>query len=300
MINDKRRMESRITSGEIRRWALIIVHWALLPVLFLVGCGWSEPASSTGVLPDTDALTDWTLSGEEVFDSENIYDLVNGQADAFFAYGFEQVTVRNYENEGGTMLSVEVWQLATPADAYGLFTTSVSGEPISIGNDGDIDPGRRLAFWQDRYYVHIRARQEVPDADLRGFSEAASAALPSGGARPALMNRFPTEGLSGRGAIFFHQEISIQNEVWLGSENLLGLNYETDGILGQYDVGGTTAWLLLVEYPNAEQASTGLAALENSQISDLVTADRRDNLLGAVFGEVNEAAANTLLTKVLQ
>lgn len=43
----------------------------------------------------------------------------------------------------------------------------------------------------------------------------------------------------------------------------------------------------------------GLAALEGDQVSGLVTAAARDNLLGAVFGEMDEAAADALLAEAL-
>ena len=280
----------------------------LLLALLLAGCG-GKPASLADVFPGADAFPDWTPAGAvEVFDRENIFDLVDGQADAFFAYGFEQVAVRRYENAEGTVLRVEVWQLATPADAYGLFTTSIAGMPVAIGpstssghrNGGDADPGRRLAFWQDRYTVQVRARQELPDADLRAFAEAVSAALPAGGERPALVDRLPPDGLVERSAIFFHEEISIQNELWLGGENLLGLGPETDGVLARYEVGGAAAQLLLVQYPPAEAASAGLEALEGEQVDGLVTADACDNLLGAVLGEVDEVAATTLLAEALR
>jgi hypothetical protein len=274
------------------------LHFLLLALL-LTGCG-GKPASLTKVFPGADTLPAWTPIGEvEIFDRENIYDLVNGQAEAFFAYGFEQVVVRSYDNVEGTVLSIEVWQLAAPADAYGLFTASIAGTPVAIGNDGDIDPGRRLAFWQDRYYVHIRARQELPDADLRGFAETVSAALPFGGERPALMGRLPPDGLVERSAIFFHEEISIQNELWLGGENVLGLGPETAGVLARYDVDGAVARLLLVQYPDAEAASAGLDALDTALVSGLVDAGARDNLLGAIFGEMDEAAAGALLAGVL-
>ena len=270
--------------------------WLLVFVLLLAGCA-GESASLADVFPDADTVQHWTPSDVEIFDRENIYDLVNGQAEAFFVYGFEQVAVRNYENADGAILSVEVWQLATPADAYGLFSSGISGEPIAIGNEGDADPGRRLAFWQDRYYVHVRARQELPDASLRAFAGAVSMALPVGGERPTLVDQLPPDGLVERSDIFFHEELSIQNQVWLGGENLLGLSPETDAILARYAVGGAVARLLLVQYPDAEAASAGLAALEDSQINGLVTADVRDNLLGAVFGEVDAVMADKLLSE---
>ncbi len=43
----------------------------------------------------------------------------------------------------------------------------------------------------------------------------------------------------------------------------------------------------------------GLAALEGDQVSGLVAADVRGNLLGAVFGEIDEAAADALLAEAL-
>ncbi len=271
----------------------------ILLVLLLAGCG-KKPASLADVFPGADAFPAWTPAGDvEVFDRENIFDLVDGQAEAFFAYGFEQVAVRRYENAEGAVLHIEVWQLATPVNAYGLFTASIAGEPADIGNDGDADPGRRLAFWQDRYTVHVRARQELPDADLWAFAQAVSAALPAGGERPALVGRLPPDGLVERSGIFFHEEISIQSELWLGGENLLGLGPDTDGVLARYEAGGAVARLLLVQYADAEAASAGLAVLEGGEVGGLVTADARDNLLGAVFGEVDEAAAGTLLAQAL-
>lgn len=85
----------------------------------------------------------------------------------------------------------------------------------------------------------------------------------------------------------------------MGGESLLGLGTETAGVLARYVAGGAGARLLLVQCPNAEVASAGLGALEGGEISGLVIADARDNLLGAVFGDVNEAAAGTLLAEAL-
>ena len=279
------------------KWCCLLIGW------LLVACRQDEPTafSQPSAFPDADAFPGWTTGGEiETFGQDNIYDLVDGQADAFFAYGFEQVMVQDYENTDGTVLSIEIWQLATPPDAYGLFTTTISGEPVVIGNEGDADPGRRLIFWQDRFYVHLRARQEVPDTDLWSLAAAVSAALPSGGQRPALVDRLPAEGLVERSAIFFREEISIQNEIWLGGENLLGLSPETEGVLARYDVGSTLARLLLVDYPDAEMAAAGHAALRDGQIGDVVASGTSNTLLGAVFGEVDRAEADALLIKALQ
>jgi len=272
--------------------------WILL-VLLLAACA-SSPSPPVDVLPASGAVPDWSLAGEaQVFDPETLFDLVDGQAECFFAYNFQQVTVQDYQNTTGDLLSIELWQMATPADAYGLFTASIAGVPATVGNDGDTDPGRRLAFWQDRFYVHVRARQEVPDADLTAFGQAVAAALPPGGERPALVEHLPPAGLVERSPIYFHQEISIQSELWLGGVNLLGLSPETEGVLARYDVDGAEASLLLIRYPDAEAAAAALAALQDGQVDGVATADVRDRLLGAVIGEVEAEVAGQLLATAL-
>jgi hypothetical protein len=255
----------------------------------------------TNAFPDADAVPGWTLDGDlEVFDSETIFGLVDGQADFFFVYGFEQVAAQSYKNAEEIVLDIHIWQVRTQKDAYGLFTASVAGEPADIGNEGDTDPGRRLVFWQDRYVVQLFSRKDIPDADLRAFAEAVSAALPTGGERPALVDRLPAEGMIPRSTIFFHEELSIQNEVWLGGENILGLSPDTDGVLARYEFDGGTARLLLIAYPDTGAASTGLAALLGSEIEGLVAAEARGDLLGAAFGEMDEATASALLEEALK
>lgn len=286
----------RLAQAEVAgTWLLVCLF-----VVLLAGCG-GPPAGLAEMFPEAETLAGWTVTGEvEVFDHENIFSLVNGQSDAFFAYGFEQAAVRNYEDAAGTTLRITIWQLATPADAFGLFSTDARDTAVDIGNEGHIEPGQRLVFWQARYYVDLFAYPPLSDAQaLPAFARATSANLPSGGERPALVDRLPVDGLHGRNAVFFHEEISIQDRLWLGGENTLGLGPETNGVLARYDVDGAEAQLLLVQYPSAEAASAGLVALQNANIDSLAASDVRNDLLGAVLGEIDESAAESLLSDAL-
>jgi hypothetical protein len=252
-------------------------------------------------LPGDGAIAGWAPTGEaRQFDAENLYDLVDGQADAFFAYAFEQVATRDYGDAGGRALRVEIWQLETPASAYGLFTTHRAGTPVPYGNEGDADPGRRLDFWQDRYMVRLLALQELPDAELHAFAGLVAGALPAGGEPPPLLDRLPQDGLRERDTILFYEEISIQNYLWLGGENVLGLGPGTHGLLARYDVDDGAAMLLLVQYPDARTAATGRDALLAGEVDNLVLAETHQRLLGAVFGMVDVAQARTLLADTLQ
>lgn len=269
------------------------LFWLLIALL-LMGCGGEEVLVEA--LPGKGVLAGWIPAGEvQLFDSENLFDLVNGQADSFFAYAFERAAVQTYGDGSGASLRVEVWQLETPADAYGLFTTYRAGEPVAIGNDGDSDPERRLDFWQNRYFVRLFALSPLADEVLQTFARTVAGALPTGGEPPSLVDRLPEEGLVEGDHVFFHREISIQDRLWLGGQNLLALGPETDAILARYEIEGEGAWFLLVEYPGAGAASIALDALQRSGIDRLVAARVHESLLGAVFGSVTEAQAQSLL-----
>lgn len=290
----------RITNYELR--IRLFTLCSLLCAICLVGCGGTgtpvaKDVTLTEVFP---TIEGWTPESDvQTYNEETLYDMVDGQADAFFAYNFEQVAVQSYTGKD-TVLRIEIWQLATPADAYGLFTRNRSGEPANIGNEGDTDPGRRLAFWQDHYYVQVRGRQALADATLRAFAEAVATALPTGGETPTLLAKLPSTGLTSRSTIFFRREISVQDEIWLGGENILGLTADTEGVLAHYTVNDAPAMLLLVQYSDANAASAGLAALTAAQVDDLIATDANGMLLAAVFGEVNSTAAANLLSAALE
>jgi hypothetical protein len=255
----------------------------------------------TNALPGSDVVSGWAPEGDvPTFSVDTLFDLVNGQAESYFAYGFEAAAESRYRGPQSAVLRIEIFRLASPDDAFGLFSVSVAGEPIAIGADGNTDPGRRLDFWQDRYYVRIVAPQPVADADLMAFGQAVAGALPPGGEPPELISSLPTTGLVPLTVRFFHQELSIQNWLWLGGENVLGLDAGTDGVLADYERGGETARLLLVVYPKADQATTALQALESGPPSGLVVAEARGKKLGAVFGNLDGSTAGDLLNEALQ
>jgi hypothetical protein len=280
---------------------------ALFLSLVVPGCTTSQPTATLapldliGIFPAANTIPGWELSQEgETYNSDNLFSLVDGQADSFFVYGFEEVAVQRYQNEAGILLTAEIWQLATHADAYGLFSAAQTGSPVTIGNAGDSDPGRRLAFWQNRYFVSLHAVEPVPDETLHAFAQAIAGMLPMGGEPPDIVGRLPTSGLVEGRSIFFHEEMSIQVDVWLGGENLLGLSQETNGVVGHYKIGDAAPLLMLIEFPTSSQAAEGLKALQSGSVSGLAASDALGNLLGAVFGEVDAAQAQTLLQEALK
>ncbi len=282
------------------RWAAAVLGL----ILILTACGPSTPTVTpfpVALLPAGGSISGWDASDAVLtYNRDNLYNLVDGQADAFFAYGFEQVTVQRYQNAEGVSLNVEIWQLANSADAYGLFHSGKAGKLVSIGVEGDSDPGQRLAFWQQRYFVSATATKAIPDGTLWAFTQEIAKRLPSGGEPPTILKRLPAKGLVEGSDLFFHEEISIQMEIWLGGENILGLSHATNGIVARYAWGDQKSRLLLIEYLTDNEAAKGLNALRASGIKDIVASDVNSTLLAAVIGKVDADKAQALLRAALQ
>ncbi len=59
-------------------------------------CGTSEREG--GIFPPVDGLA---IRGEaEVFDSDTLFEYINGAAESYLAYGFEELRVQSYDKDG--------------------------------------------------------------------------------------------------------------------------------------------------------------------------------------------------------
>jgi len=278
-----------------------LVALAVIVVLGACAAPAAKPFSPSNALPAGNAVAGWAPSDQaQAYTHDNLYNLVDGQADSFFAYNFQQVVVRRYQNAAGAQINIEIWQLDSPADAFGLYTAGRTGQPVNLGNEGSADAGQRVLFWQDRHYVAVGSVRKASDADLYAFAQAVADALPKGGTRPAVVALLPPSGLVAQSYIFFRQEISVANEVWLGGENWLGLGDDTEGVVARYQLGTQVVHLVLVQYPTAQRAQAGVKALRSGQIEDVVSADAHDNLIGAVIGKADASAADNLLAEALK
>jgi hypothetical protein len=278
---------------------------AILALCFaaVAGCAQSKPTFQLEkTLPGSNSIPGWKPAGEaQTYNRETLFDYIDGSSEYFFTYTFEVVAVNRYLTEGGGSLNAEIWQLAASEDAYGLFSGRAGGDLLAIGGakEAALESGTRLVFWQNRYYVSLTAIQAVTDEDLRRFAEFISKALPAGGEKPALIGRLPVENLIPGSEKFFHMELAIQDRLWLGGENKLGLGMDTDAVLARCPVGDTEWQLLLVEYPDSSRAEAGRQALLGGLVEELVGVNTNGPLLAALFGLGGGDLAEIIMDKAL-
>jgi len=214
----------------------------------------------------------WVVAGQDrFFDDKTIFEYIDGAAEVYRAYNLHGCLSRVYSKEGGPPLVLDVFDMGTPADAFGVFTHDTDGEAIAIGQDGRWRPGW-LNFWKDRYFVSIT----VPEENARAFEAAlelgrlVDARIPKKGERPKLLTHLPQAGLQAGTIRFLHHPIVLNYHFYLSDENILELSSATDVVLATYQRPAGSARLLLVQYPDV---GTARRAAENIRRHYLPDAD---------------------------
>ena len=283
-------------------WAVSAAAGVALCACMLAACAartYQLPAAAD-LLPPAGAVAGWQQDGQvRIYDRDTLYDFMDGAADLYFTYGFEQLAVAHYAHPEAGSLQVEVYRVATDADAYGLYTYSSFGQPIAVGVDGELDSGNRLAFWQARTFVQVIAREQVPDDVLRAMATAAASALPPGSQRPSLVNHLPQGGLQSGSVRFFREKMALDNLLWLGPQDVLGLGTDVEGIIARYDLAGQPVDLVLIAYPDKSRAQLAQSSLRAAAVENLIAVEFKGETLGAVFGSPDTAGAADLLAQTM-
>lgn len=157
--------------------------------------------SETSLLPSGDALAGWTPSAPpSVFTPKDLFELINGGADMYVEYGFLKLLHAEYRKEADpkTTLTIDLYDMATPANAFGIYTYERGDRPSNeaVGDEGILSTAS-LAFRRAGFYVKIETN------DLSGATARAAKPLalriadliPGPPGKVAALDRFPAEGL---------------------------------------------------------------------------------------------------------
>ena len=257
-------------------------------------------------------ISGWMRADSSVtYDRETIFDYINGAGEVYRSYHFGEVLVAGYANPERPELTVEMFDMGNPSDAYGVFSYARESEEPGIGG-GYEQRGRVLCFWQDRFYVCVSAEERTSDSDqdLIAVAQAVSRQLPAAGDLPSLVKSLPTEGLVRFSERFFHLHQSLNYHYYLARENLFNLGAETDAVMGRYAPG--SSYLLLIEYPNEGGAAEALTSFKTGYLSDagdsttvetengkFVSYGQDGRHLAIVLDAASDAAAKELLQQAL-
>jgi len=196
----------------------------------------------------------WRAQGEvEIYDRKTIFDYIDGAGEIYLAYGFRKVMVFRFIKASDPTILVELFDMGSPEDAFGVFSHAREGEEQGIGQGSEYRGGL-LCFWKGNFFVCIFSERETPEAKKAVFDLAEKIAekIEVTGAKPKLLDYLPAEGLLNQSVRYFHLHASLNYHYFVASQNILKLNQQTEAVLARYQPGG--GFLLCVRYQNSRQA----------------------------------------------
>jgi hypothetical protein len=197
--------------------------------------------------PDCSLVPGWTPQGEaRSFDTETLFDYMDGNSEGYFAYGFTVMKGVTCVNAAGDQLVLDLSELGDPVRAWGFFVTNRDARSPreALGSGGQVLP-RKATFAKGRYYFEIAASPEKDHRPaLRAFVEAMLPRVPGEATVPAAVAQFPTDGLD-------------SESIRLVPESVLGLRALKSGFVAQYPSGRA----LIVPEASAEAATATVTKL---------------------------------------
>src|SRR3990170_865385 len=140
----------------------VIMVWIVIGVQIIHG---EEKGKMKGGLSLPSEVTGWKWDGKEIeYNSKTLFNYINGAAELYLAYGFQNLTVRRFEKSNQPPITVELYEMASSEDAYGVFSFERQDEATGIGQGSEFGGGL-LRFWKGRYFVSIYADGEGAEVE---------------------------------------------------------------------------------------------------------------------------------------
>ncbi len=262
------------------------------------------------VLPSEVAGWKWDGKGKS-FNTKTVFEYIDGAAELYLAYGFLGLKVWRFEKAGAPPINLEIYEQASSEDAYGVFSFEQQDEPAGIGQGSEFGGGL-LRFWKGNYFVSVYAEGEGKgvEAAILDIGKAAAQAISITGPEPKLIQFLPGKefGLVDRSIRFLKSHVLLNQRFFIAHQNILNLSRKTDAVLAVYLREGQKAQLLLIRYPNADEARISLESFRKAYMPDAGGKDRvktedrkwtisrqqKDYLL-LVFSAPTESDADALL-----
>lgn len=201
-------------------------------------------------------ISGWTPSrDDQVFGRDDIFDYMDGGGEIYLAYDFRALLVREYTRPEAPAIVVEIYQMTSAEDAYGVFTHDTDGDDLDLAQ-GAVYAAGLLRFWKDTVFVRIMADRDTPEAQavVKRLGETVAAAIQQEGDKPALVGLLSTDGLLTKSLRYFHTQISLNAHYYLANVNVLNLSPKTQAVLARYERSKAQARVLLVSYPTVAKA----------------------------------------------
>ena len=255
---------------------------------------------------------DWKWDRKEIkYDSKTVFKYMDGAAELYLAYGLQNLTVRRFEKSSQPPLIVELYEMASSEDAYGVFSFEHQDEEVGIGQGSEFGGGL-LRFWKGKYFASIYAEAEGAEVEsgILEIGRTVANSIRATGSAPKLVGFIPGKdfGLVDKSVRYLKSHVLLNQRFFIAHQNILNLNRNAEAVLAQYLRDKQKVQLLLIRYPDLKEAGDAYRNFMKIYLPDaggkdyLKTEDKkwtcarqRNEFVVIVFGAPAEADGEALL-----
>jgi len=314
------------------------LFWLLLLVNILIGCGVKEKAGEKeeglqylDLLSGAAFPTGWqALDTVKLYKGRELYQFINGGADLYLEYGFQEAATRAFGTGDQASVFVTLYRMADPEAAFGIFsvTRRPDHQPLALGS-GCSQWLYVLIFYQGEVFEEIQALETSTEIKsvMEDLARSIEARLPAPGQspQPELLNLLPEEALLPHSEVLVRGVLGLNSRRYLSDENLYALSDRTPGVLGSYQLqeDAQPVVLLVVNYPDNARAQSVYSALKTFYLQRASTRQgagfragseklcyrdargvdvisSQGSIVVSVFGAADESGASELIAEVLR
>jgi hypothetical protein len=257
----------------------------------------------------------WKWDEKEMrYNSKTLFEYIDGTAELYLAYGFQNLRVRRFEKSNQPPLIVELYEMASSEDAYGVFSFEHQDEAVGIGQGSEFGGGL-LRFWKGKYFVSVYAEGEGAEVEsgILKMGRAAANSIPTNGSEPKLVGYIPGKnlGLVDKSVRYLKSHVLLNQRFFVAHQNILNLSRRTEAVLAQYLRDKKKTQLLLIRYPDSKEAGDVYQNFMKAYLPDAQGKDRsktedgkwtfarqRNEFVIIVFGAPKETDAEALLKAI--
>lgn len=278
-------------------------------------------------MPASAELPGWAAAGpSEHYEREGLYGYINGGSEIFLQYDFRRVEAGRYKKingETGPEVTVDLYQMGSVLDAYGIFSIRREGgeKTLDLGGIPNWLSESQASLASGVHYVNIIGF-ETKAEDLAAFARLIAKKLQAAGNKPIALagtagpwTALPRDGLLPDTIRFIKGKLAAQEEseilapdFWKFAEGTLAASakYGLDArklIVVDFaaEPAGLAAGVKNVfrEYLANLREEGGILSAKNSA-GHIFLFGARGRRAALVFGRADEAAARALLAAALR
>ncbi len=236
-----------------------------------------------------------------IYDANTLYDYIDGGAELYISYGFENVISREYNKPDEANIHVEIFDMVSSYNAYGVFSNTAESANIDIGQGAQYIEGS-LLFWKDKFFVSVFAddeNEEVKKAILE-IAHYIDSAIATEGKKPEIIRYLDVDGVKPESIVYFIHPAWQNYYHYICNENIFNISAVNDAATALYDKGDSHGFIVIVHYENDEKAAEQLELLKEYFREQTDETSGHIDLGDDMVGRLYTRADNILLAAGIQ